>query len=210
MGSGYATPVKASTEAVGVDAVRTRRGGRSARIREAVLAAACAQLADVGYSGLSPSAVAARAGVDRATLYRRWPTRARLAADAVMELAQDTVRVPGTGQPHSDLRAFAAQIAELLSAPETVRLIAALAVARAEDPELQDLAGAFWRTRFDAVAPLFRDASPDKNATREQVDRAIETLIAPLYFRALLSGQPIDDRLIDDSVATALATMQRG
>ena len=41
----------------------------------------------------------------------------------------------------------------------------------------------------------------------ERIDRAIETLIAPLYFRALLSGQPIDDRLIEDSVATALATL---
>jgi AcrR family transcriptional regulator len=199
--------VQASPESAGIDAVRTRRGGRSARIRQAVLAAACAQLADVGYSGLSPSAVAARAGVDRATLYRRWPTRARLAADAVMELARDAVRVPSTGHPLSDLRTFASEIAALLAAPEMVRLLAALAAARTEDPELQELTTAFWRTRFDAVASLFRDAAPDTNATPERIDRAIETLIAPLYFRALLSGQPIDDRLIEDSIATALATL---
>ena len=41
----------------------------------------------------------------------------------------------------------------------------------------------------------------------ERIDQAIESLIAPLHFRALLSGQPIDDRLIEDSVATALATL---
>ena len=80
-------------------------------------------------------------------------------------------------------------------------------MARAEDPELQELAAAFWRTRFDAVAPLLRDASADRNVSPERIDRAIETLIAPLYFRALLSGQPIDDQLIEDSVATALATL---
>ena len=199
--------MQASPEPTGVDAVRTRRGGRSARIRRAVLAAARAQLADAGYSGLSPSAVAARAGVDRATLYRRWPTRARLAADAVMDLAHDAVRVRSTGHPPSDLHTFAAEIAGLLAAPETVRLVAALAVARTEDPELQELTAAFWRTRFDAVASLFRDASPRRNVSPERIDRAIETLIAPLYFRALLSGQPIDDRLIEDSVATALATL---
>ena len=199
--------MQASPEPTGVDAVRTRRGGRSARIRRAVLAAARAQLADAGYSGLSPSAVAAHTGVDRATIYRRWPTRARLAADAVMELAQDAVRVPSTGHPVSDLRTFAAEIAGLLAAPETVRLVAALAVAQAEDPELRELAATFWRTRFDAVAPLFRDASSDRNVSPERIDHAIETLIAPLYFRALLSGQPIDDRLLEDSVATALATL---
>jgi AcrR family transcriptional regulator len=175
-----------------------------------VLAAARAQLADTGYSGLSPSAVAARTGVDRATIYRRWPTRARLAADAVMELAQDAVRVPNTGDPSTDLRTFAGEIADLLAAPETVRLIAALAVAQAEDPELRELAATFWRTRFDAVAPLFRDAAPDRNVSRERIDHAIETLIAPMYFRALLRGQPIDDRLIEHSVTTALAALAPG
>jgi AcrR family transcriptional regulator len=199
--------VEASPEPAGVDAVRTRRGGRSARIRRAVLAAARAQLVETGYSGLSPSAIAARAGVDRATIYRRWPTRARLAADAVMDLARDAVRAPNTGDAGSDLRTFAAGLAELLAAPETVRLVAALAVARAEDPELRELAAAFWRTRFDAVAPLFRDASPDRSVSPERIDRAIETLIAPLHFRALLSGQPIDDQLIEHSVAAALATL---
>ena len=202
--------MEASFEPAGVDAVRTRRGGRSARIREAVLAAARAQLAESGYSGLSPGAVAARAGVDRATIYRRWPTRARLAADAVMDLAQDAVRVPNTGDPTSDLRTFAVQIADLITAPNAIRLVAALAAARAEDPELRELTTAFWRMRFDAAAPLFRDASPNANASSERIDRAIETMIAPLHFRALLSGEPIDDQLIDDSVAAALATLIRG
>jgi AcrR family transcriptional regulator len=202
--------VEASFEHAGVDAVRTRRGGRSARIREAVLAAAREQLADSGYSGLSPGAVAARAGVDRATIYRRWPTRARLAADAVMDLARDAVPIPNTGDPTSDLRTFAVQVADLITAPDAIRLVAALAAARAEDPELRELTTSFWRMRFDAVAPLFRDASPDRNPSPDRVDRAIETLVAPLHFRALLSGEPIDDALIDDSVAAALATLIRG
>jgi AcrR family transcriptional regulator len=202
--------VEPSFEPAGLDAVRTRRGGRSARIREAVLAAARAELAEVGYSGLSAGAVAARAGVDRATIYRRWPTRARLAADAVIDLAQDAVRVPDTGDPTRDLRTFAAQIADLITAPDAIRLVTALAAARAEDPELRELTTAFWRMRFDAAAPLFRDASPDADASPERIDRAIETLIAPLHFRALLSSEPIDDALIDDSVAAALAALIRG
>jgi hypothetical protein len=127
-----------------------------------------------------------------------------------MDLAQDAVRVPATGDPTSDLRTFAAEIVDLLAAPGAVRLVAALAVARAEDPELQELAATFWRTRFDAVAPLFRAASPDRSVSPERIDRAIETLIAPLHFRALLSGQPIDHRLIEDSVTAALATVASG
>jgi hypothetical protein len=124
-----------------------------------------------------------------------------------MELAEDAVRVPTTGYPNNDLRTFAAEVADFLRSPETIRLVAALAVARTEDAELQELAATFWRTRFDAVAPLLRDASSDRSVSPERIDRAIETVIAPLYFRALVSGQSIDDRLVEDSIATALTTL---
>jgi DNA-binding transcriptional regulator YbjK len=55
-----------------VQGVRT--GGRSARVREAILAATFRELIDSGYAAMSVEAVAARAGVNKTTIYRRWPT----------------------------------------------------------------------------------------------------------------------------------------
>src|SRR6516162_9222771 len=87
-----------------LDGVRARTGGRSARVREAVLSAVREELMDGGYAALSHIVVARRAGVDPATVYRRWPTRSRLAVDAIIELAENAVPVPDTGRLASDLR----------------------------------------------------------------------------------------------------------
>ena len=64
-----------------VQGVRT--GGRSARVREAILAATFSELIDSGYAALSVEAVASRAGVNKTTIYRRWPTLDDLLVDAL-------------------------------------------------------------------------------------------------------------------------------
>ena len=74
---------------------RRRPGGRSARVRAAVLEATLDQLAESGYDGLSFEAVAVRAGVHKTTLYRRWSDRTALVLDAMLELSSQTVPVPG-------------------------------------------------------------------------------------------------------------------
>ena len=89
-----------------LDTVRERPGGRSARIREAVLEATLESLLNEGYASLSHRVVAKRAGVDPATVYRRWPTRPRLAVDALLDTAQATVPVPDTGDVAKDMRRF--------------------------------------------------------------------------------------------------------
>src|SRR5262245_19167911 len=57
---------------------KPRLGGRSARVREAVLAAAFAELDEHGYRGFNIESVARRSGVHKTTIYRRWPTREAL------------------------------------------------------------------------------------------------------------------------------------
>lgn len=187
---------------VSLDTVRVRTGGRSARIRETVMTGALAQLLEGGYASLTPAVVAARSGVDRATVYRRWPTRARLATDAILHFAEEAVEIPNTGTLTSDLQRFAAAVAQMLGNPATLRLLSALAAAQAEDPELKTSAGRFWRVRFDAAAEMLRRAADRGEATLpESASEALEMLVAPLYFRALVSGRLIDSELIDRCVA---------
>ena len=59
-----------------------RPGGRAERVRTAVLEAAAELLTEVGYDKMRVEDVAARAGVHKTTVYRRWPTKAALTADA--------------------------------------------------------------------------------------------------------------------------------
>src|SRR5664280_783734 len=99
---------------------RRRPGGRSARVRAAVLEATLDQLAESGYDGLSFEAVAVRAGVHKTTLYRRWSDRTDLVLDAMLELSSQTVPVPDFGSVRADLLAIARGIAGNLSSPRVL------------------------------------------------------------------------------------------
>ena len=74
-----------------------RPGGRAERVRAAVLGAAAELLTDVGYDKMRVEDVADRAGVHKTTVYRRWPTKAALTADAIALNSADAVPIPDTG-----------------------------------------------------------------------------------------------------------------
>jgi AcrR family transcriptional regulator len=85
--------------------VRRRRvGGRSARVVSAVLRNTLEALGQQGYAGLRVDQIAERSGVNKTTIYRRWPTRAHLVIAALTDLATPPVAVD-TGYLEHDLRA---------------------------------------------------------------------------------------------------------
>src|SRR3712207_7274203 len=94
------------TAASTLDPPRSSRGGRPRDpSRDGVIRAAILRLlADVGYGALTMDAVAAEAGVGKATIYRRWRTKQDLVADTLIELNDGTVIPADTGSLETDLR----------------------------------------------------------------------------------------------------------
>ncbi|WP_293002523.1 TetR/AcrR family transcriptional regulator [Mycobacterium sp.] len=119
---------------------QTRPGRpRSAAIHEAILDATRALLVENGYAGVSMDKVAAHAGVATQTVYRRWPSKAPLVAEAVMMAsAMSAFTLPDTGSTVEDLRSWMSEYAALSAAPENGALIRALAAAAAEDQQDRD------------------------------------------------------------------------
>src|ERR1700758_3230045 len=76
---------------------KPRPGGRSARVRKAVLDATLSRLLANAFAGLTVADVAADAGVAETTVYRRWPTKSALTAAALAELAAADNPTPDTG-----------------------------------------------------------------------------------------------------------------
>lgn len=190
-----------------LDTVRERPGGRSARIRTLVLDAAREELIDGGYGALSHRAVAQRAGVDPATVYRRWPTRPRLATDALLEVAQRAVPVPDTGNVATDLKALLDGIVAALENPTMLRLFHALSAASAEaEPDLRETLRAFWQARFTGAEETITRAVERGELSPSVVPHAvIEQLVSPAYFRALVTGESFDPGFSERSVRNALA-----
>src|SRR5689334_9892404 len=104
---------------------------------DAIFVAAANLIRERGYDGFSMAAVADRAGVAKTTVYRRWPTRSHLVL-ATMSSVTSGVSLVDTGDLRADLASFARTLAAALRAPGTRRLIAELAVASAQRPELAE------------------------------------------------------------------------
>ncbi|MEV0355516.1 TetR/AcrR family transcriptional regulator [Nocardia sp. NPDC050697] len=183
---------------------RRRPGGRSARVRDAVIAATLDELLEHGLAELTLGRVAARAGVAETTIYRRWGSRTALIADALTGLAAAGNPPPDTGSVREDLRLLAEQVRDLIAAPAITRLLTTVA-ALAADPELAAARRAFWDHRFEQTRPIVERARAAGLLRAEADPRVVvESLVAPLYFRVLVTGEALGDdivtRCVDDTL----------
>ncbi|MFG3122037.1 TetR-like C-terminal domain-containing protein [Streptomyces sp. NPDC048201] len=186
--------------------VQRRPGGRTARNRENVLRATAEVLLREGYERLTIARVAAAAQVAETTVYRRWPSKAHLAADALSELARTGNPIPDTGTLEGDLRALLGQVVALVERPKVRRVVLTIVSLAADDDEVVAAKAAFWEARFaGAAAIVARAVERGELAPDTDPYELIEVLAAPAYFRLLVTGRPLDDRLVDRSVELALS-----
>jgi AcrR family transcriptional regulator len=136
---------------------------RSARADSAILESAIAVLVERGFAGLSVEQVAERAGVSKATIYRRYPGKNELVIAAMDMLARATAPAPDTGTLRGDIEALA-KIALAGGRDDPRRLLAMprlVAEAACTDPEL-----------FEAVERSL--IGPRRGAVRSALERAVE------------------------------------
>jgi AcrR family transcriptional regulator len=183
-----------------------RPGGRSGRIRTAVLEATAEVLSESGYEGLSIDAVAMRAGVHKTTVYRRWPTKAELVAEATRERSQRRVPVPDTGSFAGDLKALARAVVANIGSEVGGNVTRTLVAASATSAEVAEGTGAFWEERLALTGVIVERAiERGEIPTGTNSNLVIETLIGPLYVRLLLTGEPISRPLADQVAALVAA-----
>jgi AcrR family transcriptional regulator len=174
-----------------------RPGGRSARVRAAVLSAFLDLLVESGYSQLSFDALADRAGVHKTTLYRRWGSRENVLLDAALQSAGEAVPLPDTGGLHSDLYALGAAIAENLRSPAAEAMLRAVVSEAMAEPSVAQAARQFWEKRFaGARAIVTRAVARGEASASVDAGMIIEALIGPMYLRVLVTQEPLDDEFI--------------
>lgn len=167
-------------------------------MRSAVLRAALDELVVTGYGGLSLEGIAQRAGVNKTTLYRRWGTRENLILDAMLERGAQQVPIPDTGALRSDLVAFGRAIVASTAEPDFEAIIRAVASIGEQDSALAAARRGFWSTRLEMAADMVRRAIARGEVPPETDPRLVaELLIAPIYFRLLMSGDDRDAELVE-------------
>lgn len=177
------------------DPPQPRRRGRQLDPRrdEAITRAALEGLAELGYDRLSMAEVAARAGVGKGALYRRWPSKAKLVVDAMVRGREQVapLSLPDTGSLSGDLEAMAAQIPDFdEAAMRQVGILLGIVGAATRDPELREaLAGSGFEQPRQAMADVLRRAAARGEIPPEVDIDLIPEIVLGLNLVRLVSGQ---------------------
>ena len=167
-----------------------RRGRpRDAQAERAILQATVELLSEVGFNQLSIEAVAARAGVGKPTIYRRWPSKPELVLDAVERLAPP-FPTADTGDPLTDLRQIVPElIVGLTSSP-----VARATIALAGDAEMTRRLGEqyLWPRRAGIAVILHRAIAAGELRADIDVEMAIDLMLGASVYRWLVTAQPVD------------------
>jgi AcrR family transcriptional regulator len=188
--------------------VATPRGRpRSETARKAVLTAAAELLLDRGLPAVSMDAIAERAGVSKATIYRWWPTKETLALDMLFTEWSAVVPLKGEGGSFRD--ALLAQMrpwARLASGRPYGRVVAALLAQARTDPAFsEEYQRRVIEPRRDQFRELFRDAIACGEIPADtKIEVAMDLLFGPLYHRLLHGHAPLDDQFVVDVLDMAL------
>jgi AcrR family transcriptional regulator len=179
---------------------------RSEKARNAILEAAAELLLARGMEAVSMDAVAGRAGVSKATIYRWWPSKQMLALDALFGWAATRAPTRDTGTLRGDLLALIRPLVREIRRRPYGRVVAALVSEVQSDPVFAEA----YRTHFihprrEAMRAAFaRAAERGEVAADLDVEVALDLIYGPVYHRLLHGHAALSDRFARDVVELAL------
>jgi AcrR family transcriptional regulator len=176
---------------------RSRRpGGRTAEVTARVNRACLELVVERGAAACTFGAVAARAGVERSTLYRRYSDEWEMRLDAILAHAGDDVMPDLSGSLAGDLKSVARKLVEQLESPLGPAIVGAAADLRAHSG--QDYSRAFFDRRMAQLKPMF-DAAIGRGELPPDTDteEMFSMIAGPIYFRLFIAARPIDEVWVD-------------
>ncbi|MFZ1918227.1 MAG: TetR/AcrR family transcriptional regulator [Terriglobales bacterium] len=163
-----------------------------------------------GFPELSIEAIAADANVSKATVYRWWPNKAALVADAFTASSEDELRFPDTGSVQSDM---SLQMRKLIRVFRSKRgkVVAALLAGGQSDPELIE---AFrerflWPRRRQAYKTLQRGIDRGEVSRNSNLDLILDSLYGPIYMRFLVRHDELREEFADQLCALVFKGCER-
>jgi AcrR family transcriptional regulator len=179
---------------------------RSGRADAAILDAARAVLAEEGWTGFTVEKVAARAGVAKTTLYRRWSSRADLAVGAVAEMVDAAVRLPPADSAEDDIRNAVRAVVAVMGTPSGRAAYLAVMAEAARDAPVRE------RVERSVLAPLRRTVASGVQRAQARgevpadldIDLVLDVITGPVVNRLLVRQVPIDDAFIEALAAITL------
>lgn len=179
-----------------------RPGGRATKVVAAIRQAVFELLAERGYDDIEIPEIASRAGVNRTTVYRRWPSKAELVLQIMLDEMRAKVPTPDTGTFQGDLEDVLRSIVRVLADPAVRSLFHVLATNPDIVADNAKARSAFWARRFSVSGEIVLRAVKRGELPNGVSSRAVLELgAAPLYYRILALGESVDDPTISELAA---------
>jgi AcrR family transcriptional regulator len=192
-----------------------RKPAGAAVLQESVTAAITSamfdQLAEIGYARMSMDAVARRAGVGKAAVYRRWSSKQAMLIDLVgASILQHLPEVPDTGSLAGDVRGFLDVIVEQLADPRVKRIALDVLVETTRVPELATaLHDVVEKPRRTTAAAILTRAV-ERGELSADIDRdvGLDLLVSPLLLRLLRTDEQMDDAYLSRLAGAIVAGLK--
>lgn len=184
---------------------RTIGRPRDERADRAILRATLELMAETGAHELRMDDVARRAGVGKATIYRRYRSKGELITAAIAGLVSE-ITIPDTGATRTDLRALMRGAVEVYRGSLEAAVMPSLVEAMSRDVELARLVREEFLTRRRAALQEVLERGIERGDLQRDLDLdlALDVFGGPLFYRLLITGGPIDDHLADGVVELIL------
>ncbi|NKZ14763.1 TetR/AcrR family transcriptional regulator [Mycolicibacterium septicum DSM 44393] len=188
----------------GEDFVRPT-GARSDRIHQAILIATAELLDEGGFPSATMDAIAARSGASKATLYKHWPSRTAVAAEAFGTMMAEALPLPDTGSTTGDLTEQVVRVSAFYASARG-QVFAQLLAACVEDAS----GAAYFREYFlngrrAAITELWQRGVDRGDADADiAIDDVIDILFGPLIFRRMTGHCALTEEHARRLAATAL------
>ena len=171
---------------------RPRRAGADG----AILAATLELLSEVGVAGLSMDLLAQRAGVGKATIYRRWDSKEALILDT-LRMMSTPIPVPDEGSVRADLLTYMEAVIEHFAPGRGSDTLPHLIEASCYDEQLRASLDDYLRERQSTTRLLLhRGIERGELPATTDVDLITDVILAPFFYRHLLTGPPVDGDFI--------------
>jgi AcrR family transcriptional regulator len=174
--------------------------------RVAILRAANAILEEDGIAGFTIEAVAARAGVGKATIYRWWPSRGALAVAGFLAETEPKIAYPNTGSSLADLIAQLKRVGAVYGGAAGRVLGAIIAEGQRDPHTLAAFIDGYARPRREEAKAILRAGIERGELRRDiDVDIALDALYGPIYYRMLVPLGPLDSAWVETLARSVLA-----
>lgn len=173
----------------------TRGRPRSEDARARILAAAVELVQEGGLAAATMTAVAARAGVSKVTVYRWWSSPGAIVLEGLLDQAHDTIEAPPGASAKEAMAHQIEALVELYRDDETGAIIRAITSRSESDPRLREAFRRYWLLPRREVAAEILRAGIASGEVRKDIDieASLDVLYAPVYFRLMYEHLPLDD-----------------